>query len=232
MKACLFFFLLTFWGSVATASLLDDDPDVVYLRQLDQKLKLKVENPRFSVFATKKGGRSRGQLREGSTAEIIGFTDRALQIRGTRADGQGMAGWVSPKAFKLPSPDFEAQMKEIHERELKVRKYIANGEVVLGMRPDEVAQVLGEPTKTSAKRTRDGDTLTWEFVEYDLVNHYATFIDPFTRIPYRRLTHTTQEVKERTAVTFTNGAATSIEESEEQSPRRPRIVVRPFIFPW
>ena len=232
MKLRLILLLASLLCAGSATALLDDDPEVVYLRQLDEKLDLTVIDSRFPVYATKNGKRARGNLREGSKAEIIGFTDRALQIRGVRADGVGMAGWVSAKAFKLPTETFQEDLKELYAREQEVRKLIAAGELALGMRPSEIGQVLGEPTKRTSKRTKDGETTTWEFIDYEIVNHYATLIDPYTRLPYRQLTHTTREVKERIAVTFVDGAVTEIEESEEKSRRRPRIVTGPIIFPW
>jgi len=219
-------------GSVS-GSLLDQDPKVVYVEEFaPDGIKLKVVKA-LNVFATKDAKQKRGRLRVGTKAEIVGFNERAFQIRGTRSNGEGVSGWVSPKALTSVNPDFIEDFKKIYRRQLVVRDLIANEEVAVGMTINEVEKSLGAPTKTKARRTAKGSAETWEFIIYETVKHYANFRDPYTGGIYRRLVNTTKEEKSKTKVEFENGVATAIEESEDHSRRgRVRSVAYPLILTW
>ena len=74
-------------------SLLNSDPQVVYLEDIFEKeLKLKVVKA-APVFANKEGGAKLGTLIVGQEAEVVAITDKAYRVRGKGRNG-GLAGWV------------------------------------------------------------------------------------------------------------------------------------------
>jgi len=193
-------------------SLLNSDPEVVYLEEVFEKeLELKVVKA-APVFANKDGGSKLGTLVVGQKAKIVAITDKAYRVRGQGKNG-GLAGWVGTWAFEMPDENFEKNMKAFYERQMKVNKLIEEGQVVLGMTMREVGLVLGEPTKTSIRQTADGQVGRWEFVVVDEVRNYATHVDPYTGQVYRTLVSVTQEEKEKTIVEFKDGHAIALEES-------------------
>jgi len=213
-----------------TKSDLKNEVGVVYTEEFSASpIKLLVIKPGI-VYATKKGGRQLGQLKLDTKAELVGFTERAYKIRGT-ADHGGVSGWVTPKAFASKDPKFVENLKNIHARTLQVRELIAAKEVAIGMTTAEVTASLGEPTKTSARATKTGQSGKWEFIEYDEVKHYNTLRNPHTGATYRQYSHTTQEIKHQVAVEFENNIVTAVESSTAKN-SRPRIVTSPFLYLW
>ncbi|MGJ8696803.1 MAG: hypothetical protein ACSHYF_10820 [Verrucomicrobiaceae bacterium] len=233
MKTLSFLALALLWSALpAAAQGLDSDPDVVYVEEFSEKpIKLKAAKAGY-VFSTKKGGRKRGALQVDSTVELVGFTENAYQIRGRRENGEGVSGWVSPLALTAKDKDFVKKFKAVFDRQIIVRELIENKELAIGMTEKEVGLVLGEPTKTKVRRTATGQSATWEYVEYEIENHYSNFRDPITGGIYRQLTHTTKEVVSKTQVEFENGVVNAIEESEDKGEARRRIVATPIIFFW
>ena len=214
------------------AQSLDTDPGVVYVKEFSEKpIKLNVSKAGI-VFASKKGGRQRGTLKMGSTVELVGFTEKAYKIRGRSDTGSGISGWVSPLALSSKDKEFTKKFRAIFDRQIIVRELIEKREIAIGMTEDEVGQVLGQPTKTKVRRTQEGVATTWEFVEYEVENHYTNYRDPVTGGIYRRLSHTTKEEVSKTVVEFENGSASTIEESEESGKSRRRIVATPIVIFW
>ncbi len=225
--------LLVLTGMIQ-ASLLDSDPKVVYTTEFaPEGMELKVSKA-MMVFGTKDAKQKRGRLKLGSKVELVGFDERAFQVRGTRSNGEGVSGWVSPKAFASENPNLVDDFKQIYRRQLIVRDLIAHKEVAVGMTEHEVAQSLGEPTKTNARLTANGSTGTWEFIVYETVKHYANVRDPYTGGIYRQLVNTTKEEKSKVAVEFENGIATAVEESEDRTGRKGRVrsVAYPILLTW
>lgn len=222
-----FFFLVPLWASVE-----DPEENVVYVEEFSpDEIKLKVEKPGI-VYSTNKGGRNRGVLRTGTTVRLVSFTDRAYYVRGTRTDGLGVSGWVSPAAFSAKDPKFVDKLKQVHTRQLLVRELIEGGEVALGMTPEEVSQIYPEPTKTKVRRNAKGQTQVWEMIEYDEINHYAMVRDPVSGAFFRQLTHTTTEETSKVVVEFEDGFVTAIEQTKNNGPAQPRIVASPIMFAW
>lgn len=212
-------------------SLIDSEPDVVYTEEFtDDQIELLAVEP-GTVYATKKGGRKLGVLKVNTKAKLIGFTDRAYKIQG-EATHAGVSGWVSPKALASKDKDFVENLKKVYERQLEVRELIANHEVAIGMSMDEVAAALGEPTKTKVRRTAKGQSGSWEFIEYEEVDHYQTVRDPYTGALFRRKTHTTREELNKLVVEFEDEVVTAIEETENNDGGRVKIVVPPLVLGW
>ena len=211
-------------------SLLNSDPDVVYLEDVFEKeLELKVVKA-APVFANKEGGAKLGTLLVGQNAKVVAITDRAYRVRGKGRNG-GLAGWVGTWAFEMPNEDFEKNMKEFYARQMKVNKLIEEGQVVLGMTMREVGLVKGEPTKTSIRQTADGQVGRWEFIEFTENRNYANRVDPATGQVYRVLVSVTREEKEKTVVEFKDGHAVALEESTNK-PGKLRIILPHVVCHW
>ena len=212
-------------------SLLDVDPDVVYLGQtLKKPVELKVvkEAP---VFSDKDGSHRLGTLKADQTVRLEAITDKIYRVRG-QGTRDGISGWVAPWAFSSNDPDFVANFKLLYERQIQVQELIAAREIAVGMTLDEVSLSRGVPTKTSLRKTAQGQSGRWEFIDYEDVNNYVTEIDRLTGQAYRRLVSVTRVEKGKTAVEFENDAVTAVEESENRQGGNVRIIVPPLVFRW
>ena len=212
-------------------SLLDSDPSVVYLDYvLPRPVMLKVvkEAP---VFSDKDGNHRLGTLKANQTVRLEAITDKIYRVRG-EGTHHGLAGWVAPWAFTHPDPEFVTNLKEFYERQIQVQKLIEANEIAIGMTVDEVAQSRGKPTKSSVRKTAEGQSGRWEFIEYEDVKNYVTEIDRATGIAYRRLVSVTRVEKGKTAVEFVNNHVSAIEESENRQGGDVRIIVPPLVFRW
>ena len=212
-------------------SLLDSDPEVVYLAQtLPKPLELKVikEAP---VFSDKDGETKLGTLKSDQTVQVEAITDKVYRVRG-QGTRDGIAGWVAPWAFSSKDPEFVARLKELYARQIQVQKLIAENQVAVGMNMDEVSLSRGRPTKTSVRKTATGESGSWEYIEYEDVKNYANEVDPRTGAVYRRLISVTRVEKGKTRVEFADNLVTAIEESENRQGGDVRIIVPPLVFRW
>jgi hypothetical protein len=212
-------------------SLLDSDPDVVYLdRTLKEPIHLKVikEAP---VFSDKEGKHRLGTLKAEQNVRLEAVTDKIYRVRG-QGTRDGIAGWVAPWAFSSKDPQFVTHLKEFYDRQIEVQALIEAKSVAVGMTLDEVSQSRGKPTKTSLRKTEKGQSGRWEFIDYEEIKHYITRIDPVSGAAYRQFSHSTQIEKSRTAVEFEDNVVTAVEESEDNQGGKVRIVVPPLIFGW
>ena len=212
-------------------SLLDSDPSVVYLEQtLKRPISLNVikEAP---VFSDKDGKQRLGTLKSDQSVQLEAITDKSYRVRG-QGTHDGIAGWVAPWAFSSADPDLVANLKLLYERQIQVQKLIAAKQVAVGMTPEEVNLSLGNPTSTSLRKTADGQSGKWEFIEYEEVKNYITEIDRTTGQAYRRLVSVTRVEKGKVTVEFENDVVTAIEESEDRQGGNVKIIVPPLIFRW
>lgn len=212
-------------------SLLDSDPDVVYLEEhLDRPIELMIvrEAP---IYGDKDGKRQLGTVQADQKVVLQAMTDRAYRVS-ARTKGNKMVGWVGPHAFGSSDPDFVEHLAAFYERQIEVAKLIAAHQVAIGMTLDEVGKSRGAPTKTKMRRTTDGKSGRWEFIDYKDVNHYRYVSDPVTGQVFRQLSHVTREEKGRTVVEFEDDIVTAIEESENNDGARVRIIVPPVVFRW
>lgn len=213
-------------------SLLESEPDVVYLRQwLDEPLKLKVvkEAP---VFSDHKGSHRLGTLKADQTVELEAITDKVFRVRG-QGTHHGIAGWVAPWAFTAEDPEFVTRLREFHARQMEVQALINAGQAAVGMNLKEVEAALGKPVKTTVRKTEQGVSGVWEYIDYREIKHYITRVDPYTGRAYRQLSHIEQVERERTNVEFTDDIVTAIEESEDRRRRgSTRILAPPLVIGW
>ncbi len=212
-------------------SLLNDDPNVVYLDSvLPAPLELTVvkEAPVFSDYE----GRHRlGTLRANQKVKVEAITDKVYRVRG-QGLRDGIVGWVPPWAFHSSEPKFVELLKNLYEREIAVKKLIAEGRLAIGMTFAEVRRCKGDPNKSTIRRDGDGQSGRWEYIEYENVSHYITQTDPVTGMIYRSLSHVTREETGKLVIEFTNGLVSAIEESKQEQPGDVRIIVPPVTFNW
>jgi hypothetical protein len=210
-------------------SLLDSDPNVVYLdRSLQKPIELKVVKE-AAVFSDTEGKLRLGSLKANQTVRLEAITAKIYRVRG-QGTRDGIAGWVTPTAFTSPDPQFVAHLKQLYERQIQVQKLIDARKIAIGMTLDEVTMAYGKPTKTSLRKTQEGESGRWEFIDYEEVRHYVTRVDPVTKETYRQLVSITREEKSRTDVEFENNIVVAIEESENKKGAPARIIVPPLVF--
>lgn len=213
-------------------SLLDSDPEVVYLDQaLKKPFEVKVikEAP---VFTEKNGKVRAGTLKSGQTLKIDAITDKVYRVRGQGLKGD-VSGWVAPWAFSSTDPEFVSHLKELYQRQMQVQALIREKQVAVGMTLDEVSESRGKPTKTNIRKTDKGQSGRWEYIDYEEQKNYVTRVDPVTGSVYRQLASVTQIEKSKTSVEFENDVVTAIEESEDHARAgNVRIIVPPLVFGW
>lgn len=212
-------------------SLLDSDPEVIYLNEIvNPPIKLKVvkEAP---VFSDKEGMIRLGFLKADQLVTLDGMTAKVYKVRG-EGTRNGLSGWVAPWAFSHPQEDFVAKLKQLYDRQIAVNQLIAKQRIAIGLTPAEVEKSRGKPTKTSIRRTAEGEQGSWEYIDYEEVKNYANRIDPATGLVYRELVSVTREEKGKTVVEFKDGLVTALEENKNRGPGDVRIIVPPLVFRW
>ncbi|RYD39914.1 MAG: hypothetical protein EOP85_15160 [Verrucomicrobiaceae bacterium] len=163
--------------------------------------------------------------------KLDAITDKIYRVRGKGKHGD-VVGWVAPWAFSSKDPEFVENLKKFYERQMQVQALIAEKQVAVGMTLEEVGQSLGKPSKSSVRKTAEGQSGRWEFVIYEEIKNYATEVDRQTGAVYRRLISVTRREKSKTAVEFENDVVNAVEESEDRVGTNVRIVVPPLIFRW
>jgi hypothetical protein len=212
-------------------SLLDNDPRVVYLTEMpDKQIELMIVKD-APVYSDVDGKQKLGTIQANQKVKIEAITDKAYKVRG-KGTRDGIAGWVGPWAFASKDPQFVENLKKFYTRQLEVNKIIAENDVAMGMTTDEVAQSLGQPTKSSLRQTPEGQSGKWEFIDYEEHNNYSLVRDPITGNVFRQLVSVTQIEKSKRVVEFTNGLVSAIEDSESKRRDNVRIIVPPLVFGW
>ncbi len=213
-------------------SLLDQDPDVVYFEEESKKPIMLGVIKEAPVYSDKEGKVKLGTLKADQTVRLEAMTDRAYKVRG-KGTSDGIAGWVPPWAFSSKDPKFVENLKLLYARNLQVQKLIDAHEVAVGLTMEEVTKSLGTPTKTTMRKTGEGQSGRWEFIDYEEVKNYANVRDPMTGQIFRQLISVTQIEKGKTAVEFENGMVSAVEESEDrQKSNNTRIIVPPLVWGW
>lgn len=212
-------------------SLLESDPEVVYLDQEGIKTIELVVIKEAPVFSDKAGSQKLGVLVKDQKVKLEAMTERAYKVRG-QGQSNGITGWVAPWAFASKDPQFVENLKKLYQRQQEVKALIAAKQVAIGMSMSEVQQVLGKPTKTQMRRTDKGESGSWEFIEYEEIKNYATVRNPVTGQFFRQLTSVTQEEKNKTRVEFEGGVVSAVEESESSGGGQVKVIVPPIFFGW
>ncbi|MBJ7396228.1 MAG: hypothetical protein JHC76_09295, partial [Akkermansiaceae bacterium] len=171
--------VLSMHGQIKRAerkSLLDSDPNVVYLDQtLKKVIDLKVIKE-ATVFSDKEGKQRLGMLKANQTVRLEAITDKIYRVRG-QGTRDGIAGWVAPWAFSSTDPEFVEHLKLLYERQIQIQNLIAKNQVAVGMTLDEVSLSKGNPTKTTVRKTASGQSGRWEYIEYEEIKNYVNEVD-------------------------------------------------------
>ncbi|MBT8037664.1 MAG: hypothetical protein KJO21_08980 [Verrucomicrobiae bacterium] len=212
-------------------SLLNNDPDVIYLNEhVEHAVQLLVAKP-TTIYATKNGGRRLGTFNINTQVELLAMTEKAYRVKG-QASHAGVTGWVDPQLLASKDKDFIANLKTLYNRQMIVKELIANHDIAIGMTLKEVEQSLGKPTETEVKQNRKGESGKWAYVVSKEQKHYRTVIDPFTGRAYRQLSHITTEEKSRITVEFEDNVITSVTRKTNDGPGKVRIIPAPVVFHW
>ncbi len=210
-------------------SLLESEDGVVYLNQVFEKpIKLNVIE-QAQVFSDKEGKHRLGFLKDDQVVELEGMTEKAYRVRG-QGTKDGIAGWVSPKAFSHTDAEFVEKLKNVYERHLSVNEIIKNKGVAIGMTIKEVQLSRGKPTKTTVRITPTGESGSWEYINFEEIKHYITKVDQVSGQSFRQLSHVTREETGKTTVEFKDGAVSALEEMEDKGPGNVKIIVPPVVF--
>ncbi len=210
-------------------SLLDSDPDVVYMDQvLKQPLELMVDKE-APVYSDKDGRVRLGFLKTAQKVKLEAMTAKVYKVRG-QGTRDGIAGWVGPWAFSSNDPQFVEHLKKLYDRQIEVRKLLAAHDLAVGMTLEEVEQSRGKPTKTQIRKTSGGQSGRWEYIDFQQVPNYQTFRDPRSGQLVQQVVSYTQVEKGKTSVEFENGVVSAIEESESHKGGSVRIIVPPIVF--
>jgi hypothetical protein len=212
-------------------SLLDSDPDVIYLEEhVDKPIELMIIKD-APIFGDKEGKRRLGEVKADQKVFLQAMTDKAYRVS-AKTGGNKVTGWVAPWAFASKDPKFVENLKKLYERQIEVMALIKEGRPAIGMTVEEVGKALGKPTKTTARQTEKGRTGIWEFITYEEISHYTYVRDPLTGKVFRQLSHVTREEKGKIVVEFENEVVTAIEETETNDGGGVKIIVPPVIFGW
>lgn len=212
-----------------TKSLLDVDPDVIYINEhIDQTIYLLTTKP-TTVYATKKGTRRLGAYPANTKVELLAITDKAYRVKG-QASHAGVTGWVNPKSLASKDKDFIANLKKLYLRQLIVKEIIAKNDIAIGMTTEEALKSIGNPTETEVKQTRKGESGKWHYIVQEEHKHYRIIRDPYTGNPYRQLSHITTEETSRITLELENNTITSVTRKDKNGPAKVRIIPVPVVF--
>ena len=230
-----FLLALLLCGSAAIAGPIVREVGAIYLSDFDVpavKLALREAAPCYFEQDAK---RYAGTLRfpQSVRLDAVSGDGAMLRVRGNARQG-GVVAWVEPR-FLEPLPEgFVGNLRAAAERRRQVEELIARGEIAVGMTPDEVERCLGKPQKRSSVTGRDTSTQVFEYIKYKLVPQtvftpaYAQTIAGYRPVPGRRLEtvvvrggygYNSSVIYVKVPVgsvkvSFVNGVAESIEESE------------------
>lgn len=221
------------WPTAAAPkkSLLNNDPDVIYLNEHNTRtIHLMVAKP-ATAYATKNGDHRLGVFKPNTKVQLLAITDKAYRVKG-RASHAGVTGWVNPKLLTSTNKNFISNLKAFYKRQMIVKELIANKKIAIGMTLEEIVKSLGEPTETEVRQTAEGESGKWAYVVTREQKHYRTVIDRHTGRAYRQLSHITTEEKSRTTIEFEKNIVTSITRKTNKGPGNVRIIPAPVVIHW
>lgn len=213
----------------AAQSRLNNDPTVLYLEEVSDKVQIMMTIADTPIHVSKEGGRRLGTIKNDLKVELLAFTENAYRIKGEGRNGQ-IVGWTSPRFLASKDPEFAANLKKLYDRHMTVRELIANKEVAIGMSLDEVVQSVGEPTKKKVRVTATGQSGSYEYITYNEQKHYNYVTNPMTGGVFRQFSHVTQEETSKLVVEFKNDVVAALEKSENNQGGQVRIVVPPIVL--
>ena len=124
------------------------------------------------------------------------------------------------------------KLKALYDRQMAVQRLIAENKVAIGMTMVEVGKSRGEPTKTTVRKTKDGQVGVWEYIDYEEVKNYVTRVDPVSGFVYRQIERITRAEQGTPVIAFVGDPVTAFEESEHRKGGQVRILVPPIDCRW
>jgi hypothetical protein len=246
--------LALFWGvTSAVAGPIARETGAIYLSDFHRQLpRLVLLEPAPAYFELNMQ-RYAGTLRFPQTVQLDAISvDGMLRIRGQARQG-GVAAWIEPRYVQgLPENYLEVAL-QAEARRRQIEELIARNEVAIGMTEEEVTRSLGRPQKRSRRSAREGTTQVFEYIRYRLIPQtlytpaYVESLIGYRPDPKARLETvvvrsgygvqgSTVYVKVpvgTTTISFVNGVAETIEESEGTLVgARATIAVPPVNLVW
>ncbi len=210
-------------------SLLNNDPEVVYLEEVfNETIELTIAK-KTAAYSNKNGGKRLAVFAQGTKVQLLAIGEKSYQVKG-QAIHTGVRGWVDPELLSSEDPDFMKNLSSLYERQLAVQELIDNKEIAIGMTMDEVILSRGEPNETEIKQTRDGESGQWAYVETEIKKHYNTVFNRSTGQTFRKFSHSTVIEKSRVTIEFENNLITAITEKKNTGRHRAKIISNPIIF--
>ena len=179
--------------------------------QRPYRLQVLVDAP---IYYNADAARFLGTVRRDQVVELLAVTGNGalLRVRGQAQQGQ-VVGWMPARYVTPLDRSFVEGLRRAAERREQIRALTAAGEVALGMTPEEVAAILGQPAKKTSHTDAAGSTDTWNFVRYEQVPRSVVGTDPFGRtfvtVVYEKV------AVGNCAVTFAGGLSQAIDQTDK-----------------
>lgn len=195
---------------------LSRERDAFYLEDVTSKpMKLKVKQDAI-VYNNLAAERRLGVIPAGTVVSVMAINEKAIRVRG-RAEHDDVSGWIGKGFLQEIDPKVMENLQKMLARQKLVEELISKHEVAIGMTVAEVERVLGAPSKRSSRLDKAGRTEVYEYIAYKLVPQQLAQRDFRTGQVYYT-TVTTKVETGRKTISFENGVASSIEETQERGP--------------
>lgn len=203
--------------------------DVTYVEDyLSKPLVLRALKPTPLAFS-RDGSGVIDWLVEKQKVAVIGLGPDRHLVRATISNGKA-EGWVLAGDLESPSPEVLAEIEKGQKEAERMRRAIAQGEIVVGMPQEVVLKILGKPGVRSSVREAGGEFEQWTWTSYKTVPYYVPATINGTNVVstfYRKVPVGTK------IVTFQGNQVIRFEQKEEPiNPNAPGggIVVPPIIL--
>ncbi len=175
------------------------------------RLRVLVDAP---IYFNADAARFLGTVHREQIVELLAVTENGalLRVRAQAQQGQ-VVGWMPARYVTPLDPSFVEGLRHAADRRALIRKLTAAGEVALGMTPDEVIAVLGQPAKKSSHTDAGGSTDTWNFIRFEVVPRQVLGTDPLGRA-YSTIVYEKVPVG-NLAVTFVGGLSQAIDQTDK-----------------
>ncbi len=205
-------------------SKLSEEPGALYVEDiLDRPIELRALRD-APIYYQLDLGRFLGTMKAGTPVRVVALTEHAYKVRGAATHGE-VSGWMRITDLMALDPKFVENIKKLYERQKLVADLIANKQVALGMKLDEVRAALGNPNEKSSRLDGAGRTDVYDYVSYSYIPQLQTVRGVDGQL-YNRMV-STRVVSSRLSVSFKDELVVSVEEKETTAPARPALVVPP-----
>ena len=206
--------LLLTMSALAAGPGLPREKDAFYLEDYFKqpyRLRVLVDAP---IYFNVDAARFLGTVRHEQLVDLLAVTGNGalLRVRGQAQQGQ-VSGWMPARYLTPLDPSFVEGLRHASDRREQIRKLAAAGEIALGMTPEEVSSILGQPARKSSHTDASGSSETWEFVRYESVPRQVVSTDQLGR-PYITTVYEKVPVGSY-SVAFVGGLSQSIDQTDK-----------------